>query len=157
MTSASTEPRWLDPAEMRAWRAYILGTELLRQQLHRELQDAHSMTIADYEVLVQLSERSDWRMRMTQLAGRIASSKSRLSHQIARMEKAGLVRRVDCADDARGVMAELTDKGMEQLRAAAPTHVNGVREHLVDLITQDEQELLAAIFERVHKHLDQLN
>ncbi|HET9142675.1 MarR family winged helix-turn-helix transcriptional regulator [Actinophytocola sp.] len=142
---------------MRAWRAYILGTELLRQQLHRELQDAHGMTIADYEVLVQLSERTERRMRMTQLAGRVASSKSRLSHQIARMEKAGLVRRVDCPEDARGVVAELTDKGMAQLRAAAPTHVSGVREHLVDLLTDDEQETLATIFERVHKHLDQLN
>jgi DNA-binding MarR family transcriptional regulator len=142
---------------MRAWRAYILGTELLRQQLHRELQDAHGMTIADYEVLVQLSERTERRMRMTQLAGRVASSKSRLSHQIARMEKAGLVRRVDCPEDARGVVAELTDKGMAQLRAAAPTHVSGVREHLVDLLTDDEQETLATIFERVHKHLDQLD
>jgi DNA-binding MarR family transcriptional regulator len=140
---------------MRAWRAYILGTELMRQQLHRELQDAHGMTIADYEVLVQLSER-DGRMRMTQLAGRIASSKSRLSHQISRMEKAGLVRRVDCPDDARGVIAELTDKGMNLLRAAAPTHVAGVRDHLIDLLTPEEHAALATMFERVLKHLDDL-
>jgi DNA-binding MarR family transcriptional regulator len=141
---------------MRAWRAYIVGTELMRQQLHRELQDAHAMTIADYEVLVQLSERDGRQMRMTQLAGRVASSKSRLSHQIGRMEKAGLVRRLDCPDDARGVIAELTDKGMDLLRAAAPTHVNGVRDHLIDLITPEEQKLLAAIFERVLEHLDEL-
>jgi DNA-binding MarR family transcriptional regulator len=139
---------------MRAWRAYILGTELMRQQLHRELQEAHGMTIADYEVLVQLSEHEGRQMRMTQLAGRIASSKSRLSHQIRRMEKAGLVRRVDCADDARGVVAELTDKGMARLQAAAPTHVAGVREHLIDLLTDHEQEALATMFERVLKHLD---
>lgn len=141
---------------MNAWRNFVVGTELLRQQLHRELQDAHGMTIADYEVLVQLSEREGWRMRMTQLAGRVASSKSRLSHQIARMEKAGLVRRVECPEDARGVMAELTDKGMDQLRAAAPTHVSGVREHLVSMLTAVEQEILTTIFERVRKHLEQL-
>jgi DNA-binding MarR family transcriptional regulator len=141
---------------MRAWRAYIVGTELMRQQLHRELQEAHGMTIADYEVLVQLSEREDRAMRMTQLAGRVASSKSRLSHQIARMEKAGLVRRADCPDDARGVMAELTDKGMDLLRAAAPTHVAGVREHLIDLLTPEEHAALATMFERVLKHLDEL-
>ena len=140
---------------MRAWRAYIVGTELMRQQLHRELQDAHGMTIADYEVLVQLSDR-DGRMRMTQLAGRVASSKSRLSHQISRMERAGLVRRVDCPDDARGVIAELTDKGMDLLRAAAPTHVAGVREHLIDLLTPEEHASLATMFERVLKHLDDL-
>jgi DNA-binding MarR family transcriptional regulator len=141
---------------MRAWRAYIVGTELMRQQLHRELQDAHGMTIADYEVLVQLSERDGRQMRMTELAGRVASSKSRLSHQIARMEKAGLVRRGVCPDDARGVLAELTDKGMDLLRAAAPTHVRGVRDHLVDLLTPEEQEALATMFERVVKHLDEL-
>jgi DNA-binding MarR family transcriptional regulator len=141
---------------MRAWRAYIMGTELMRQQLHRELQEAHGMTIADYEVLVQLSERDGRQMRMSQLAGRVASSKSRLSHQISRMEKAGLVRRVECPDDARGVMAELTDKGMARLRAAAPTHVAGVREHLIDLLSDDEQQILATMFERVLKHLDEL-
>jgi DNA-binding MarR family transcriptional regulator len=138
---------------MRAWRAYIMGTELMRQQLHRELQESHGLSIADYEVLVQLSERPDGRMRMSQLAGRVASSKSRLSHQISRMERAGLVRRADCPDDARGVIAELTDKGMATLRAAAPTHVEGVREHLIDLLTDAEQEALATIFERVLKHL----
>jgi DNA-binding MarR family transcriptional regulator len=141
---------------MRAWRAYIMGTELMRQQLHRELQEAHGMTIADYEVLVQLSERDGRQMRMTQLAGRVASSKSRLSHQISRMEKAGLVRRFDCPDDARGIIAELTDKGMDLLRAAAPTHVQGVRDHLIDLLTADEQSALATMFERVLKHLDEL-
>ena len=141
---------------MRAWRAYIIGTELLLQQLHRELQDAHGMTIADYEVLVQLSERDGQQMRMTQLAGRIAASKSRLSHQISRMERAGLVRRLECPDDARGVIAKLTDKGMDLLRAAAPTHVQGVRDHLIDLLTPDEQAALGTMFERVLKHLDDL-
>jgi DNA-binding MarR family transcriptional regulator len=138
---------------MRAWRAYIMATELLRQQLHRELQEAHEMSISDYEVLVQLSERDDWQLRMSQLAGRVASSKSRLSHQIARMERAGLVRRVECPDDARGVIAELTEKGMATIRAAAPTHVDGVREHLIDLLTDTEQDVLATIFERVLKHI----
>jgi DNA-binding MarR family transcriptional regulator len=81
-------------------------------------------------------------------------SKSRLSHQIARMEKAGLVRRVECSQDARGVIAELTDKGLDQLRSAAPTHVAGVRRHLIDLLTPDEHDTLTTIFERVLNHLD---
>jgi DNA-binding MarR family transcriptional regulator len=139
---------------MRAWRAYIIGTELMRQQLHRELQEAHDLTIADYEVLVQLSERDGRRMRMTELAGRVASSKSRLSHQISRLEKAGLVRRTTCPDDARGVIAELTESGLNSLAAAAPTHVAGVRRHLIDLLTPAEQQALTTIFERVLAHLD---
>jgi DNA-binding MarR family transcriptional regulator len=139
---------------MRAWRAYIIGTELMRQQLNRELQDTHDLTIADYEVLVQLSERDGHRMRMTQLAGRTASSKSRLSHQISRLEKSGLVRRATCDDDARGVIAQLTEAGRATLKAAAPTHVAGVRRHLIDLLTPTEQATLATIFERVLTNLE---
>jgi DNA-binding MarR family transcriptional regulator len=139
---------------MRAWRAYVIGTELMRQQLHRELQDAHGLTITDYEVLVQLSERQTHQLRMSDLAGRLASSKSRLSHQIARLEKSGLVRRRTCPDDARGVIAELTDAGMAALEAAAPTHVAGVRRHLIDLLTPAEQHTLATIFERVLSNLE---
>ncbi|MGH3862108.1 MarR family winged helix-turn-helix transcriptional regulator [Actinokineospora sp.] len=149
------EPRWLRPDEMRAWRAYVIGSELLRQRLSRELQESEGIALPDYEVLVRLSECEGWQMRMSHLAGQVASSKSRLSHQISRMEKLGLVKRVECADDARGVIAELTQKGMDTLRAAAPTHVEGVRAHLVDLMTPEEQEVVACIFERVIEHLDQ--
>lgn len=148
------EPHWLDADEARAWRAYVIGSELLRQRLNRELQDSEGIALPDYEVLVRLSECPNWQMRMSQLAGQVASSKSRLSHQISRMEKAGLVTREDCPDDARGVIAELTQKGMEVLRAAAPTHVQGVREHLVDLMTPEEQKVVAGLFERVIEHLD---
>ncbi|WP_189210038.1 MULTISPECIES: MarR family winged helix-turn-helix transcriptional regulator [Actinokineospora] len=139
---------------MRAWRAYVIGSELLRQQLNRELQERHQIALADYEVLVRLSEQPEGRMRMSHLAGQVASSKSRLSHQIARMEKSGLVTRLNCPDDARGVIAEITPRGLEILRTAAPTHVEGVREHLVDLMTEDEQTVVAALFERVIAHLD---
>ncbi|WP_414638065.1 MarR family winged helix-turn-helix transcriptional regulator [Actinophytocola sp.] len=141
---------------MRAWRAYVIGSELLRKQLNRELQDRHGTTLADYEVLVRLSERDGRRMRMAALAAEVASSKSRLSHQITRLESAGLVQRVDCGDDARGVFAELTDKGMDRLRTTAPTHVAGVREHLIDLMTPEEHAVLAEVFERVQEHLGDL-
>lgn len=156
MTEAQDQTRWLNQREMRAWRAYVIGSELLRKQLNRELQDAHGMALADYEVLVRLSEHDGRRMRMAQLAAEVASSKSRLSHQITRLETAGLVRRAECGDDARGVYAELTEAGMDRLRTTAPTHVDGVRSHLVDLLTPEDQESLAAIFERVLAHLDEL-
>jgi DNA-binding MarR family transcriptional regulator len=157
VTTAEEEPRWLDQREMRAWRAYVIGSELLRKQLNRELQDRHGTTLADYEVLVRLSERDGRRMRMAALAAEVASSKSRLSHQITRLESAGLVQRVDCGDDARGVFAELTDKGMDRLRTTAPTHVAGVREHLIDLMTPEEHAVLAEVFERVQEHLGDLD
>ena len=108
---------------------------LLPDQLGRELQRAHGLSLADYEILVRLSEAPDRRLRMSELADITLSSKSRLSHQISRMEKAGLVARSPCVEDRRGFWAELTDTGWERLVEAAPTHVNGVREHFVDQLT----------------------
>jgi DNA-binding MarR family transcriptional regulator len=153
VTATAEEPPWLDDGEMRAWRAYVIASELLRKQLNRELQDHHGMALADYEVLVRLSENDGGRMRMAHLAGEVASSKSRLSHQIARMETAGLVQRVECGDDARGVFAEITETGRARLQETAPTHVAGVRAHLIDLLGPSDQTALAEIFERVLDHL----
>src|SRR5215216_5182748 len=104
---------------MRAWRAYIVGTALLEYRLNRELLEEHDITLADYEILARLSEQPDMRMRMTQLAADVASSKSRVSHQVGRLESAQLVRRESCTSDGRGVYAILTGRGFELLRTAA--------------------------------------
>ncbi|GGI81483.1 MarR family transcriptional regulator [Saccharopolyspora subtropica] len=144
---------WLDDCEMASWRAYIVGSALLEYRLNRELQQAHGLSLADYEILVRLSERPNRQMRMSELAKDIAHSKSRISHQIRRMESAGLVRRDDCPSDGRGVLAVLTDTGMTKLREAAPTHVAGVRAHMIDLLAPEEQKVLARVFERLTDHL----
>ncbi|AUS81624.1 MarR family transcriptional regulator [Actinoalloteichus sp. AHMU CJ021] len=136
----------------RAWRAYFVGSSLLAYQLNRELQEARDITLPDYEILVRLSQSPDRRMRMSQLAGEVASSKSRVSHQINRMENAGLVRRMECPSDGRGVFAVLTDQGMDLLRSAAPTHVAGVRAHLIDLLDEEEQAVLGKVFTRITDH-----
>lgn len=134
---------------MAAWRAYRVASILLEGQLHRELVAAHDITLADYEVLVRLAERPEHRMRMSVLAAEVASSKSRVSHQIARMERAGLVVRDNCSSDGRGVYAVLTDTGMAKLREAAPTHVDGVRRHMIDLTTEAQQATIAKVFDRI--------
>lgn len=149
----SGEPCWLNAEEMRAWRTYVVATHLLDAQLNRELQEEHQLALADYELLVRLSEAPCGQVRMSELAEQVASSKSRISHQIGRMEKAGLVRRQECPGDRRGVFAVLTSHGWDVLRDAAPTHVRGVREHLVDLLSADERLVLAGMFERVVDHL----
>jgi len=149
----SGEPCWLNAEEMRAWRTYVVATHLLDAQLNRELQEEHQLALADYELLVRLSEAPCGQVRMSELAEQVASSKSRISHQIGRMEKAGLVRRQECPGDRRGVFAVLTSHGWDVLRSAAPTHVRGVREHLVDLLSADERLVLAGMFERVVDHL----
>ncbi len=153
MSRGSDQPRWLNDDELRAWRAYVVGKTLLDSRLHRDLQEEHQLALADYELLVRLSEAPCQQARMSTLAEQVASSKSRISHQVGRMEKAGLVRRVECPSDGRGVIAVLTGLGQEVLRNAAPTHVRGVRDHLVDLISDEARAVLAEVFERVRAHL----
>lgn len=138
---------------MRTWRAYVLGSALLEQRLHADLQDGHDLALADYELLVRLSEGQCGRVRMSSLAEQVAASKSRVSHQIARMERAGLVRREECPSDGRGVFAVLTDAGRAALETAAPTHLDGVRRDFVDLLSPGERDVLAGVFERVIGHL----
>ena len=145
--------RWLNDEEMRAWRAYVVGKALLDAQLNRDLQDEHQLALADYELLVRLSEAPKGRARMSTLAELVASSKSRISHQIGRMEHAGLVCRQGCPGDRRGVFAVLTSHGREVLRTAAPTHVRGVRDNLIDLLSNQERLVLAEVFERVISRL----
>ncbi|MBV9163928.1 MAG: MarR family transcriptional regulator [Pseudonocardiales bacterium] len=138
---------------MRAWRAYVVGKALLDGQLNRDLQEKHQLALADYELLVRLSEAPGGQVRMSTLAEQVASSKSRISHQIGRMEEAGLVRRQECPGDRRGVFAVLTNYGQEVLRSAAPTHVRGVRDNLIGLLSEQERLVLAEVFERVMNHL----
>lgn len=126
--------RWLTDDEQRAWRSWVNASLLLPDRLSRDLAEKHGLTMADYEILVQLSEHPERRIRMSELAERTRSSRSRLSHQIDRMVDAGLVAREACADDRRGSFAVLTDRGWDTIVAAAPDHVAAVRKHLVDLL-----------------------
>ena len=149
--------RWLSLEQQRIWRDWITAAQLLDDVLTRELQDAFDMTLSDYEILVRLSESPQRRIRMSELAASVISSRSRLSHQIDRMVSNGLVERQVCDDDRRGQFAVLTDKGMELLEAAAPTHVTGVREHFVDVLTPEEYEALGRAVEKLAAHLDEGN
>jgi DNA-binding MarR family transcriptional regulator len=130
--------QWLTRDQQQHWRAYIAATTLLGERLSRELQAAHGISMADYEILVRLSEAPDRRLRMSQLAEHTLASRSRLSHQVDRLEKVGLVERTPCVEDRRGANAVLTEKGWALLVEAAPTHVEGVREHLVDQLTPEQ-------------------
>lgn len=149
--------RWLTESEDRAWRSYVVASLRLRQRLHRELADQHDVSLTDYEVLVCMDASPDRKIRMTELATMLGSTKSRLSHQIGRMEIAGNVRRIRDPEDKRGVVAQLTDAGKALLDKAAPTHVNGVRAHLIDLLTPEEQAVIGTAFARVHEHLSGLD
>ncbi|MDQ6848470.1 MAG: MarR family transcriptional regulator [Actinomycetota bacterium] len=144
-----SEPRWLNAEEQRAWRAYLESTILLFDALDRQLQREAGLPHTYYEILVRLSEASARTLRMSELAQATRSSRSRLSHAVARLEERGWVRRRDCATDRRGQLAELTDAGFAVLEAAAPGHVAAVRRHVIDRLDADQIAQLAAIGEAI--------
>src|SRR6201747_695678 len=139
--------RWLDEEEQRTWRAFLSATQLLFDQLDRELQRDVKIPHAYYEILVRLSESPERTLRMSQLADSTLSSRSRLSHAVSRLEESGWVERRSCPTDRRGQLAVLTDKGFAALEAAAPGHVEGVRAHLFDPLTPDQIAALRDISE----------
>jgi len=147
------EPRWLDHDEQRAWRAFLGANRLLFDRLDRELQRDAGLPHTYYEILVWLSETPGRSMRMSELADRTLSSRSRLSHAVARLEEAGWVRRDDCPTDRRGALAVLTDEGFAKLASAAPGHVAGVRMHLFDQLTPEQVAQMRTISEAILAHL----
>jgi DNA-binding MarR family transcriptional regulator len=147
------ETRWLDAEEQKAWRAWLYSTLLLQDLLDRELTRETGISHAYYEILVQLSEAPGRMLRMSQLAERSLSSRSRLSHAVSRLEERGWVRRQLCEDDGRGQLAVLTDEGFAALEAAAPIHVEGVRSHLFDQLTPEQVAAMREIGEALLGHL----
>jgi DNA-binding MarR family transcriptional regulator len=145
--------RWLSPAEDRAWRGWLAMAERLRAQVARDLLVDSGLSDPDYMVLVHLSEADGRRIRMNDLAARLNWSRSRLSHQLARMQARGLVMREECPSDARGAFAVLAPCGLAAIEEAAPKHVASVRKHLIDVLDADQLAELAHIAERVTEHL----
>ena len=150
----AVETRWLDPEEQKAWRAWLYSTQLLQDRLDRELTHQTGISHAYYEILVALSETPGRALRMSVLADRCLSSRSRLSHAVSRLEERGWVRRQVCEGDGRGQLAVLTDEGFAALEAAAPVHVTGVRSHLFDQLSPQQVENLRDIGETLLRHLD---
>lgn len=145
------ETRWLSAGEQLAWRSFLTACQTLFGAIDAQLLRDSDIPHGYYEILVRLSETPGRALRMTQLAEASASSKSRLSHAVARLEERGWVRRTNCPTDRRGQVAELTDEGFAALAAAAPGHVAQVRRSLIDRLTPEQvdqlREISAAIAE----------
>ena len=122
------------------WRDFLRAHGTIVRRLESELLAEQDLPLAFYDVLVQLAEVPDRRLRMTDLAGRVLLSRSGLSRLINRLERDGLVERAPCPGDARGTYAVLTDAGMTRLRAAAPTHLRGIARHMTGHFAADEIE-----------------
>jgi DNA-binding MarR family transcriptional regulator len=143
--SGDQPSRLLDPAEQQAWRAFTDATRGLFDVLERQLQSDADMPLAYYEILLALSEAPDHTLRMGELARRLRSSSSRLSHAVSRLEAAEWARREHLPSDRRGAVAILTAAGAAALDAATPAHVETLRRHLLDPLTREQVTQLAAI------------
>lgn len=146
---AVSEPRWLDEREARAWRGYNRMRVQLSAQLNRRLLRDAGLSLADYEVLVNLSEAPDGRLRAFQLGDALRWEKSRLSHHLTRMQGRGLVLREGCGTDRRGAFVVLTDAGKAAIARAAPQHVEDVRRAFVEVLTPAQLDALDEISQAV--------
>jgi DNA-binding MarR family transcriptional regulator len=143
--SSQGATRWLTAEQQQAWRTFLTACQRLFGAIDTQLLHDSQLPHGYYEILVRLSEAPDRALRMTQLAEAATSSKSRLSHAVARLEERGWVRRTDCQTDRRGQIAQLTDEGFTALAAAAPGHVEQVRRSLIDQLSPEQVEQLREI------------
>ncbi|GAA1138662.1 MarR family transcriptional regulator [Kribbella jejuensis] len=151
-----TEPRWLDEREARLWQSYRHTHRELMRALEARMITNSGLSGADYALLHPLSEAEDGVLRTRDLGRSVGWERSRLSHQVSRMEKRGLVCREECTSDARGSMVRLTELGRKAIDAAAPDHVDAVRSYFFDRLTPDEQTQLTTLLERIAADLPNL-
>jgi DNA-binding MarR family transcriptional regulator len=150
----SDTPHWLSPAEQHAWRSFIRLHQKLSATLVRDLQANCKVSGADFEILVALTDVPEGRLRFQELAKAIDWEQSRLSHQIARMTKRGLVAREECAEDGRGAFVVITAAGRKTIETAAPHHVATVRRLVIDPLGPDDVATLGRISNRILEQLD---
>lgn len=140
---------WLSADEQNLWRRWLRLNALLPAVLHRELQADAGLSLPDFEVLVKLTDTSDGRVRVSDLARELNWERSRLSHHVTRMERRGLVRRTECRDDGRGAWVVLAKKGRSAIERAAPGHAAAVRRLIFDDMTAQERRVMTGMIDRV--------
>jgi DNA-binding MarR family transcriptional regulator len=152
-----TETRWLNNQEQRMWRGFQGMWRNLDRAIERDLMEGAALSAADFSVLVPLSEAPDRRLRARDLGRFLDWDRSRLSHQIRRMEQRELLTRSSCPTDARGTFIELTEHGWKLLQQAAPGHVLAVRANFFDVLTNADVVALEDISRRVSDRIGSLN
>jgi DNA-binding MarR family transcriptional regulator len=149
-----TGTRWLDDDQQRAWRSYLRMQGKLSAHLNRRLQTDSDISLADFDVLVHLTDAEGGRMRVLELARVLDWEKSRASHHLARMQRRGLITREECTEDKRGAFVVLTREGQRVIEEAAPQHVEVVRRVVFDDLTPEQVEMLTAISRQVLDNLE---
>jgi DNA-binding MarR family transcriptional regulator len=142
----------VDARGMRAWRQLLRAHAQVTRLLGAELEETHGLPLASYDVLVQLAEAPEGRLRMSELADAVLLSRSGLTRLVDRLEREGLVERRSCPSDARGTFAALTEAGRGRLRSAAGTHLDGVARHVLAHFSPQEQDVLGDLLGRIAGH-----
>ena len=138
----------LTEQQMLAWRRFLLAHALVTRRLENDLVAERRLPLASYDVLVQLVEAPERRLRMSELAERVLLSRSGLTRLVDRLEREGLVRREVCEDDARGLFTVLTEDGFDRLKGASPVHLRGISDYAVGRLDEDEAAALAVLLGR---------
>jgi DNA-binding MarR family transcriptional regulator len=152
----NSTPQWLSQQEYAAWREFIRMQEKLVGRLSRLMQAESSLSAADYAVLVELTEAPGGRLRFMDLVKAVEWEKSRMSHQVTRMAKRGLVAREECVDDGRGAFVVIAPAGREALAEAAPRHIEAVRRLFIEALTPEELDAVAHVSRRILEHLEKV-
>ncbi|NHU85069.1 MarR family transcriptional regulator [Kocuria sp. JC486] len=156
-TPPSDVPRWLTEQEQRTWRNFLFGARSLLRGIDRQLLRDSDLSGAEYDVLVPLSESPSGRMRSRDLLEFLGWERSRLSHLLTRMSRRGLVARLPCPDDARGLDVLITPKGTQAIESAAPAHLAMVRAVLMDELTDEEAAAINSINAKMTARLKELD
>jgi len=146
-TEEATRAPSLSEAQLGAWKSFLKAHAVITRALERQLIETHRLPLAEYDVLVQLSEAEGGALRMSQLADRVLLSRSGLTRLVERLERDGLVERSDCSSDARGSYAVLTELGVQRLREAAPAHLESVRSLFAEPLTDQQVEAMRQALE----------
>jgi DNA-binding MarR family transcriptional regulator len=144
---------WLSERQQHLWRDWLAMNAELPAALHKQLQRDSGLSLPDFDVLVQLTDAADGKVRILVLAHALGWERSRLSHHIRRMETRGLVGREECHDDGRGAFVVLTSAGRDAIERAAPGHARTVRDVVFDCLTGEELDLLARFTAKVRGRL----
>ncbi len=140
---------WLDDEQQRIWRNWLRLNNELTATLAREMAATSDLSMADFGVLVQLTDVPDGRVRISELADNLMWERSRVSHQLKRMQARGLVERSECVEDGRGSFVGITRAGRDAIEGAAPGHVAAVRRLVIDHLTADEFADLGRLVDRL--------
>ena len=154
MRDTSPKQGWLTPKQQRAWVAYMRVQLRMSYEMNRQLQADSCLSLADYDVLVALSNVGDDGMRVSDLAAQIGWERSRLSHQLRRMEQRGLTERRASVEDGRTTNVILTEMGQQAIEEAAPGHVDLVRGLFFDPLPENLLAPFTAALEHIHVNLD---